>query len=66
MKSEMVQFSLKENILTETTYYLKVTATGGEVYWSDQKTFATQCGENSDVILDNEQPNASTLNSDGR
>jgi len=35
------------------TYYLKVTALGGEVYWSEDKVFTTECGANSDIIKPN-------------
>jgi len=29
------------------TYIIKVSAIGGEKYWSNEKTFVTECGPNS-------------------
>ena len=46
-----VKFELLENQITSITYYLKVTAEGGEVNWSEEKTFTTQCGPESARII---------------
>ena len=39
-----VQFEMNENRIDNLTYYLKVTADGGEIYWSEEKVFTTECG----------------------
>ena len=40
-ESGTVQFELTENRIDDLTYYLKVTADGGEIYWSEEKSFAS-------------------------
>ena len=44
-----VQFTMNEIPITldSLSYYVKVTADGGEIYWSEEKYFATECGPES-------------------
>jgi len=41
---------MNEEKLGEFGYYVKVTAIGGEVYWTSEKAFLTECGESSSGI----------------
>jgi len=41
LEGGQVKFELLVNQITSLTYYLKITADGGEVYWSEEKTFTT-------------------------
>jgi len=45
-----MHFELKEQAIGDFIYFLKVTATGGEEYWSNQKLFVSQCGATSAEI----------------
>ena len=51
-------FALNEEEVGTFEYFLKVTAVGGEVFWSDERTFTTECGSGStgfqDAVLENE------------
>ena len=54
----LVAFALNEEILGSFKYFLKVTAAGGEEWWSDELTFTTECGLGStgfqEAVLESE------------
>ena len=60
-----VTFTLDTEKTGTFTYYLKVTADGGEIFWSEQKSFATQCGSESAGINGSNDFTSSTFTING-
>jgi len=56
---------MREQIEGSFTYFLKVTAMAGEDFWSEEKTFTTECGPTADEFTPKEIDDEITYYVDG-